>query len=567
MSFRYRSTLLFFFILFFLVILRLFYWQVVRADELVALGESQYGRNIKVTPVRGEIRTSDGFPIAANKLSYLVFGNPKEISDVEVTSRVLATELGMDQASISALLKMNRYWVAIKPGVPNDQKEKLEKLNIKGIGFEEHTVRYYPEASTAAKLLGFVGKDNAGTDTGYFGLEGYYDRQLRGKEGRAKQIYDAFGRPILAKMNDRPSEVDGRNITLTIDRSVQFMLDQILKEDMEKYGAQGAMAAIMEPKTGKLVALSAYPSFDPRNYTEYKFEDYKNPFISDVYEPGSTFKPIVMAAAVDKGLINVDTRCSVCAGPVEIGGYKIKTWNDQYRENLTMMDVIKYSDNTGMVFISQKLGLNGMLDMFNQFGIGQLTGIDLQGEVEPTIRPKSDWYPIDLATSSFGQGISLTPISLLSAFSALANDGIRMRPHVVGSVETPDGGIIPIKPEVINKPISDKTARLMTEVLVNSVKEGEAKWAAPKGYRIAGKTGTAQIPIEGKYDAKKTIPSFIGFAPADDPKFIMLVVYNRPTSSIYGSETAAPTFFKVAKKLLNYYGIAPSEPLEEKKEN
>ena len=212
-----------------------------------------------------------------------------------------------------------------------------------------------------------------------------------------------------------------------------------------------------------------------------------------------------------------------------------------------------------MVYVAQRLGLKRMLQYIDSYGIGQMTGIDLQGEMSPSIRPPEDWGDIELATASFGQGISVTPIELLTAFASLANDGKRMEPHVVAKVETPDGQTIPIRPKVVAQTVSPRTTKVMREILVNAVNNGEAKFAAPKGYRIAGKTGTAQIPIEGHYDPTKTIASFIGYAPADDPKFVMLIVYDRPSTSIYGAETAAPTFFSIAKKLLTYYGIPPTE--------
>ena len=228
-------------------------------------------------------------------------------------------------------------------------------------------------------------------------------------------------------------------------------------------------------------------------------------------------------------------------------------------KNITMVETIVRSDNTGMVFVSQSLGLDKMLDYLEKFGIGNTTGIDLQGEVAPAIRDRNYWYPIDVATAGFGQGISVTPIQLLSGFSAIANGGKRMEPHVVSAIETSDKKRIAIEPKVLSNPISETTAKVMTEILVNAVDKGEAKWAKPKGYRIAGKTGTAQIPIAGHYDTDKTIASFMGFAPADDPKFVMLVIVDRPTTSIYGSETAAPIFFDIAKDILTYYNIAPIE--------
>lgn len=561
MTWRYRSLLLFFTFLFFVILARLFYWQVVRAQELAELGQSQYGQYITQVPKRGEIKTSDGFPIASNKLTYLVFANPKESEDSDKTkiAKLLFPILSVDEASISSKLNLNRYWVPLKNNIGNENKEQIEKLDLKGIGFEEQSVRYYPEASLAAKLIGFVGKDNDGNDKGYFGLEGYYDRQLAGKPGLAMQMKDALGRPILAKMNNRTAKVDGRNLTLHIDRSIQYILEDELKTGMEKYGAQGAMGIIMNPKTGGIIALSSFPSFDPTNYQDYENDLYLNPVISSAYEPGSTFKPLIMAAALNSNLVKPETTCPICDKPIEIGGYTIKTWNDQYQAGINMVDIIRESDNTGMVYISQLLGLKRMMKYLNEYGIGQLTGVDLQGEVAPSLRPEDSWYPIDVATAGFGQGISVTPIELISAFASLANGGKRMEPHVVDKVETPEGDLIPIAPKVLDQPVSATTARIMREILVNAVKNGEAKWAAPKGYLIAGKTGTAQIPIAGHYDPNKTIASFIGYAPADDPRFVMLIIYNTPTTSIYGAETAAPTFFNIAKKLFVYYGIPASE--------
>lgn len=560
MNWRYRFVLVFFVFLFFSIIARLFYWQVVRAQDLAALGQAQYGRQIKLTPERGEILTSDGFAIAANKLSYLVFANPKEVKDPKTQAEILSPLLEMESATISALLsKDEKYWIPLKSQVERKVKEKIQPLKLPGIGFEEQAIRFYPEASTGAKILGFVGKDDVGESKGYFGLEGFYDRQLRGKSGYAMQIHDAVGQPILAKMTDNLGKVDGRDLILHVDRTLQFMLDNELKEGIAKYGAAGGMAAIINPKTGGILAMSSFPTYDPREYHKYSDNLYRNPFITDTYEPGSTFKPLVMGAALEENLVRPDTSCTICAAPVEIGGYTIKTWNNKYYENSTMTEVIQHSDNTGMVFVSKLLGLDRMLEYFKRFGIGEMTGIDLQGEVTPQVRLRENWYPIDLATASFGQGMTVTPIELLTAFTAVANGGKRMEPHVVAAVRTPDGETIEIPPNVLNEPISSKTARVVTEMMVNAVEQGESKWLKPKGYRVAGKTGTAQIPVAGHYDANKTITSFVGFAPADDPKFLMLVVVDRPTTSIYGSETAAPIFFNVAKNIFTYYGIPPSE--------
>lgn len=565
MNWRYTGVLAGFFFLFVCVTGRLFYWQTVRAAELSSLGASQYGYRLQLNPIRGEIKTSDGFSIAANKISYLVFANPKEVGDKDKTSTLLADSLKMDKASISALLNIDKFWVALAPQVDETKKEEVEKLNIPGVGFEQQSVRFYPEASIGAKLLGFVGKNANGDNTGYFGLEGYYDRQLRGKSGVAVQVHDAFGRPILAKMNDLSDAVDGRTLTLNVDRSIQFFMEDELKKGIGQYGAASGMAAAIDPKTGGILAMASFPTFDPRDYKDYSDDLYRNPFITDAYEPGSTFKPLVMGAAIDRGLVKPETPCPICDKPVEIGGYQIRTWNNEYNPNESMTDVLIHSDNTGMVYTSRLLGLDTMISYFDKFGIGQSSGIDLQGELAATLRPRDSWYPIDVATASFGQGISVTPISLLTAFTAVANGGKRMEPHVVKSIETPEGDTIDIPPKVLDHPISEQTAKVVTEMMVQAVDKGESKWTKIDGYRIAGKTGTAQIPIAGHYDPTQTIASFVGFGPAEDPKFLMLVIINRPTSSIYGAETAAPVFFKIADRIIKYYGISPTEPIGMKK--
>lgn len=557
---RYRIVLLTFTLIFGVIILRLFYWQVVKASELSKLGQVQYGRSIKIEPIRGEIKTSDGFPIVANKISYLLYANPKEVKNKELISVYLSQKLGVDQASISAQLAQDLFWVPLGRNLDPVKKDEIEKEKFEGLGFEQEFERYYPEASMAANLLGFVGKDENGNSKGYFGVEGYYDRLLRGKSSSAVQINDALGRPILARVNSKDSfGTDGSSLVLNVNRSIQFLAERELKDGIEKYGAAGGMVGILDPKTGAVLAMVNFPSFDPREYQNYSDNLYKNSFVSNLYEPGSTFKPLVMSAAFNEKLLTPKSKCPICAGPVSVGGYDLHTWNDEYFANATMLEVIQHSDNTGMVYTAQKLGLSRMLRYINSYGIGKTTGIDLEGEVAPDIKPENEWYEVDLATTGFGQGISVTPIELLTAFASIANNGIMMEPQIVSSVVGVNGKEIKIEPKELGRPITSATSKVMTEVLVNAVNKGEAKWAKTPGYRVAGKTGTASIPIDGKYDATKTIASFIGFAPANNPKFVMLVILDRPTARIYGAETAAPVFFTIAKDLFTYYGLAPDE--------
>ncbi len=557
MTGRFNFVLLGILVFFVFISIRLFYWQVVKAQELSDLGLSQYGATITLMPQRGEIKTSDNFPIATNKTSYLVFANPKEVKDKKKTTQILGEVLKVDRASVSASLEKNLFWVPIAHKVDPKIKDKLESLTILGIGYEKEYSRFYPEASMAAQLIGFVGKDENGKDKGYFGAEGFYDRLLRGKEGIAIQVHDAFGKPILSKINPRNPQIDGSSLVLSIQRPVQFLVEKRLKEGIEKYGASSGMVGVMDPKTGNMLAMASFPNFDPGKYQDFSQELYKNPYISNRYEPGSTFKPLIMSSALDADVVKPDTKCPVCGAPVEIGGFEIHTWNNKYYKDTNMVEVIQHSDNTGMVYVSQKLGLDKMLSYLQKFGIGSPTGIDLQGETTPSLKPKNLWYKVDLATASFGQGISITAIELLDAIAAIANGGKRMEPHVVSAIETQDGKTVKIEPKVLGSPISSKAAKIMTEMMVNAVNKGEASWTRLKGYRVAGKTGTASIPIQGHYDPNSTITSFVGFGPADDPKFVMLVVLNKPTVSIYGSETAAPIFFSIAKDLFALYNIAP----------
>lgn len=558
MKWRYPFVFIFLILLFVPVIGRLFYWQIVKAETLSELAQSQYSGFTKVLPRRGEIKTSDGFPIATNKVSYQLFINPAEIKDKDQVITALSSLLGITKASISAQLLPDKLWVSIKSGINAGKKGEIEKMQLPGVGFEEHYTRFYPEASMAAHLIGFVGENETGI-RGIVGLESFYDRLLKGKEGYLVEFNDALGKPIISGRTSMISGSNGNNLLLSLDRSVQFLAEQKLKEGIKRYQAVGGMIGIMEPKTGNIIAMASSPSFSPQKYWEYDENLYKNPFITNTYEPGSTLKPIIMSSALDAGLITPQTKCDICDGPVSVSGYELHTWNDKYYKNTSMIEVIQHSDNTGMVFVALKLGAEKMISYLTRFGIGELTEIDLQGEIAPSFKSKNAWYDVDLATTGFGQGISVTPIELLTAFSVLANGGKLIQPRVVTAIENANKEVFEIPVKVKGTPISEKTAKVMTEILVNAVEKGEAQWTRLKGYRVAGKTGTASIPVKGHYDPNSTITSFIGFAPAEKPKFIMLVILDKPSASVYAAETAAPIFFDVARDLLSYYGIPPSE--------
>ncbi len=557
----------FFLFFFFCLILRLFYWQVVKAEYLQSQAEKQHFTDTKVAALRGNIFFSDGFILASTNPTYTVFGQPKLISkDQKVsTGYILARSLVEEGQEVDEVAKdfINKlssdlFWVPLKRDISFEKKKEIQDSNLPGIGFDLGSSRFYPEGSSSAHLLGFVGSDSKGEGKGYFGVEGFYDRELKGISGYLRHEKDALGLPIMIGNFFTAKPQNGKNLVLNLDRTVQFIVEQSLKKGIEKYGAKAASAVVMDPKTGAILGIAAYPTYDPQKYFDFPKEYYKNTVVADQYEPGSTFKVLVMSAAMNEDLVKPDTHCDICSGPVSLGGFSIRTWNNKYYPDTTLKDVIVHSDNTGMVFTAKKLGLDKFYSYLENFGFGKQTDIDLEDESVPDIRDKDAWGEIDLATASFGQGIAVTPIQMVRAVSAIANGGNLMEPHIVRLIKD-ENSSFEIKPKIIRRVIKESTAQMVKEMMVAAVEEGESRVYKPKGFKVAGKTGTAQIPVAGHYDPNKTIASFVGFAPADDPKFVMLIRYDQPSSSIYGSETAAPTFFEIAKQLFNYYKIAPNE--------
>lgn len=537
------------------IVSRLFWWQVIASDDLQRQAQSQYYLQFTLPANRGEILSSDGSPIVINQPAFLVYAEPKKITDVLSFSKKISTVIKREPEEISDQISLpNRVWVPLARKIETPIVEELKKLNLPGLGFEKDTKRFYPEASMAAHTVGFVGSDENGEDRGYFGLEGYYDRELHGKDGKIQQEKDVRGAPILVGDAKRFDPENGRNIILYMDRAIQYNTEKRLQEGIETYGAKEGSVVIMDPKTGGILAMASYPSYDESTYTEFSKDLYKNPIVAGSYEPGSTFKTLVMSAGLEEKRITPTTIMNE-DGPVTIGEYAIRTWNDQYHGPITMSKILEYSSNVGMVYIANKLGKDTLLRYIHEFGFGSPTGIDLEEETSPDIREDRLWGDIDIATASFGQGIAATPIQMVRAVAALANDGWLMQPQMVKELVDTYGKRVIIKPKKIRQVVSANTAHVITEMMVSAVDLGEAKWAKPKGYRIAGKTGTAQIPVAGHYDAKKTIASFVGFAPADDPKFVMLVTLREPTSSQWGSETAAPLFFTIARDLFRYWGL------------
>lgn len=541
---------------FLIVWLRLFYWQVLSHERLQEDADSQHFFRLEIPALRGEIRTSDGSTLVTNQTAYLVFAEKNNIKHIDEMVKKLAPILEESEASLSARFASSDMWVPLKSQVEDEKVQKIKELQLGGLGFERDDKRYYPEASMAAHLLGFVGKNELGQHQGYFGLEGYYDKELRGQSGTLRQERDAMGNPIVIGEHERINSKNGHSLVLYLDKTVQFIVEEKLKKALGKYGAKAGNVIVMDPETGGIIASASFPSYDPGHIQDFPGEYYKNPAIADSYEPGSTFKPLIMGAAIDRKKIKATDTFDE-DGSVHVANYTIKTWNDEYHGNITMTQILEYSSNVGMVYVGGQLGNQELLSFVKSLGIGESTGVDLQEESYAALRPDDQWREIDYATVSFGQGIAVTPLQMIRAIAAVAKEGVLMEPRAVQFIVSENESKIAIPSKKVRQLVSYTTAKIVTEMMIAAVSQGEAKWAVPKGYRIAGKTGTAQIPVEGHYDSEKTIASFVGFAPADAPRFVMLVTLREPQSSPWGSETAAPLFFDIAKEILPYYGIVP----------
>ncbi len=563
-----------------IVLSRLFYWQIIRGDILTAEANDQYERQYTQTGKRGNIYTADGHLLVTNQQVYRLFAQPQVVAlepktlAAQLTPLVLADNLEYQSASGSAaqreisdkiqaqlerkLSNKDLKWVSLSTSLSEETKQKISELKVTGIGFDTYEKRYYPEASMAAHLTGFVGKDDDGTDIGYFGIEGALEQELKARSQKSTVMADALGLPLPQEEESTQTALDGRDITLTIRRDLQNLAETKLAEGVERYGARAGEVLIMDPKTGDILAMAALPKYDQRFFFKYPATTYTNPSLSSLYEPGSTFKTLTVAAGIDAGVISPDTPCDKCSGARVFGKYTIKTWNDEYHPGITMTQGLAKSDNTAMIFIAEKLGADRLKGYLQKFGIGEALHLELQGDRNTPFPQK--WGPVELATISFGQGVSTTTLQLARAIGAIANDGKVMRPRIIKSAtDWLTGETITPEPVVERQAVSPETAKTVREMMIESAAHGEAQWTASRNHWISGKTGTSQIPLEkgGGYEQDVTMASFVGFAPPQDPKFVMIVKLNAPTSSIWAAETAAPLWYKIANDLFLLLNMPP----------
>lgn len=558
--------------------LRLFNLQIINYSEYKAAADDEHQFFKKLIPDRGEIFLREThvekkepyllevanekvFPAVTNREYKLVYAVPKDIQDAEKTASALSPILEIEKdALVQKLIRKDTSYVMLKKKLTDEKADQIKQLALSGISFNTETYRFYPE-KLGGHIFGFVGftEDGKGTK-GLYGLEGYYNGILKGKEGSLRTETDAIGALIPVGDTRLIDAINGADLILTIDRTVQLVTCDRLSKWVLQHGADGGSVIIMEPQTGAILAMCSVPDFLPDDRSKTDVSTYNNPAIFTPFEPGSIFKPVTMAMGIDLNKVTPQTMYDD-TGNVKIGKYTIKNSDKKSNGRQTMMDVLDKSLNTGVIFVERKVGFDSFRKYVKEFGFGMLTGIELDTEVMGNISALNKNNEINFATTSFGQGITVTPIQMVSAYATIANGGRMMQPYIVHKIVKPDGSVTETKPKEIRQVISEHSATLLSGMLVNVVRKGHGTRAGVKGYYVAGKTGTAQIPRkDGRgYEEHASIGSFAGFAPVDNPRFAMLVKVDRPRDVEWAESSAAPLFGDLAQFLLSYYEVPPDE--------
>jgi stage V sporulation protein D (sporulation-specific penicillin-binding protein) len=580
---RQRKRLIFclftVFFIFFALILRLMWIQVIKGDLYRGMAVEQWTRDIPVPSKRGIIYDRNGKKLAISASIESIYVRPVEIEDVEGVSYRIAEALGMDRQQVLEKLTKKADTVLLKRKV---EKEIVDTIrDIPGIHVVDDSKRYYSNRNFAAHLLGFTGIDNQGLD----GVEAIFDKYLYGLPGRNIAETDAAGRPIPFGYDTQYAAQDGYDLVLTIDEVIQHFAEKAMEEALIKHNAHRATAIVMDPKTGDVLAMVVKPDYDPNTpfepvdpeskklwegMTEEKKRDerlkmWRNYAVSDIYEPGSTFKIITSAAGLEEGVVTPNSTF-YCRGTVKVGGRTLECWRYYSPHgHQTFTEGVQNSCNPVFIEVAQRLGEEKFLKYIEAFGFGSKTGIDLPGEAYGLVMNPSSVGPVELSTMSYGQGIAVTPIQLITAASAIANDGILMEPRIALELRDKEGNTIHrFEPRMRRQVISPETSRTLMQILESVVSDGTGSNAYIPGYRVAGKTGTAQKVIDGRYVDRKYVASFVAIAPADDPRIAVLVVIDEPDpSNYYGGQIAAPVAGAIVRDVLRYLNVKPRFTEEE----
>ena len=534
------------------LVARLVYLQVFQHETLKAQAERQYIRRIVINTGRGIIYDRNLNALAANIEMESVYVNPGKIADKKFTADMLASILGIDNKTVAKYISTKKHFVWIKRKCSFEEIEKLKELRLPGVGYIGETKRFYPKRELAASVIGFVGLDNQGLA----GIEHQFHSVLKGVSYRKVMVKDARGRIVRAGTEATGVQKKSWDVKLTVDEVIQFITERELNKQIQKYGAKGGIAIVMDPNQGEILAMADLPEFNPNNFASYPQELYKNKAVTNAYDPGSIFKPIVAAAAIDANVADVEDLFYGENGQIKIGRTRIGEAANHKFGWLTLRNIIAKSSNIGIIKVAQKLGEKKLYAYIKNFGFGKKVGIGLPGEAKGKLRSLSKWTPLSLASISFGHEISITPLQMTVAMGAIANGGYLVRPRIVQAF-LKDGKEQYHKPLQIKRILSEQTSRKMISILKTAVREGTGKNAAIPGFDVAGKTGTAQKldPDTKAYSQTAYISSFIGFVPADDPKLVILVMVDEPQGTYWGGEVAAPAFKEIGQQVLRYMNI------------
>ncbi|MEK7496675.1 MAG: penicillin-binding protein 2 [Patescibacteria group bacterium] len=555
-----------FFIFFAIIILRLFEVQVLDQSLYAALASNQHDVLAELFPVRGNILTRDSlsengvYPVAVNRKLWQVYSVPRDVTDALEAANKLSPLLGLPSEEILTRLASDPTdpYEPLAHELSDEAVEQINKLNLAGIKTAPETVRFYPEAELYSQILGFIGFADD-KKVGRYGVEQYVEEILAGAPGKLISEKDPGGRLIMSASRSIVPAVAGADVVLTIDKNIQFQSCRALQSAVKKHEARGGSVLIINPKDGAILALCSTPSFDPNNYRAVSdIGRFLNPISSTAYEIGSVFKPITMALALDAGKVTADTVYDD-TGSLIFGPDVIKNSDGKAHGLQTMTQVLEESLNTGAIFAMRQVGKKEFGEGVKNFGFGEVTGIELPHESVGNIKSLNEKQEIYFATASFGQGITATPLQMAQAFGAIANKGKLIRPHLISEIRYADGSVLKTEPTLVRQVIKPETATTLGAMLVSVVENGHGKRAGVPGYYVAGKTGTAEISLSGGggYEKHKNIGTFIGFAPLNDPKFVMITKIVEPQGLVFAESSAAPLFGELAKYLLQYYQVPP----------
>ncbi|MEE2987723.1 MAG: penicillin-binding protein 2 [Nitrospinota bacterium] len=541
------------------LVARLFYLQILQHDELVAQSAKQYLKTANIFYGRGIIYDRNKGELASNIEVESVYVTPQEILEKKQTARTLATVLRLKYSTVYKKLSTAKTFVWIKRKCPPSETEFLRRKNLPGVGFISEHQRFYPKRQLASSVIGFVGLDNQGLA----GVEHHYRSRLKGATVRTVMEKDARGRYIRTFDESSKQDSASHDMVLAIDEVIQFTTEYHLKKQIKKYRAKGGMAIVMDPNTGEIYALANEPKFNPNNYAAFPSRAWTNKSVSNAFEPGSIFKPIVASAALELGVARPNDIFFCENGKFKLGQVLPVFGEASSHEFgwLSMRQIIAKSSNIGAIKIAQQVGEKNFYHYIQKFGFGKKTNIGLPGESAGQFKNVSQWSARSLASISFGHEIGVTPLQMATALSAIANGGNLMQPRIVKAVLKNDLRVETFPPKVVGRVISKRTSRQMVDILKSVVKEGTGAKAALKGYDVAGKTGTAQKfdPKTRSYSKTAFLSSFIGFVPADAARLVILVMIDEPQGSYWGGTVAAPVFKNIAKQALRYLNVPSKE--------